>query len=57
MEMYHKSLKNVLEPLIGVAGVDEIDIVGDVVNRQIHQMREVFEHFFWVGHIGFVLLD
>jgi len=36
MEMYHKSLKNVLEPLIRVAGVDEIDIVGDVVNGQVH---------------------
>ena len=56
MEMHHKSLKDVLEPLIRVAGVDEIDIVGDVVNRQVHQMREVFENFFRVGHIGCKLL-
>ena len=57
MEMHHKSLKNVLEPLIGVAGVDEIDIVGDVINGQVHQMREVFEDFFRVGHIGCGLLE
>lgn len=56
MEMHHKSFKDILGPLIGVAGVDEVDIVGDVVNGQVHQTREMFQDCFWICHGDSVLL-
>lgn len=43
MEVLHQSLEDVFAAWVGALGIDELGVLGDVLNGQVFEMRQLGE--------------